>query len=367
MEPPNPKLYQHLEHIITSNTVPKFNTFVGAHKQYVQQLFSAPEPYKNKSDHTLLHRALINKNIAMLNKVLDLIRATGNMDIWLNHNHSCNLIAHLCYSDKITDHVAKFNLLRENGLSLDHLDSPFYTWPPLYHAASNNYKDMVILLVNLGSKSINEIGLYGRTVMHFLAELGHSEMIELLVQLGCQSLDVLDSTGISPLYEAIKHENIHTAITILRLGSCVLRNKNIYTPVFSDKCTNSEYLTELLVRQGANLDWVDPNTKKTELHHAVHFSHPLVVITICMFRPSLLDKLDEKGCTPGMMKRWWNMDSEMECYKMIKALGYSVRKDVELDEDYVVETRYKVYFSLSLSYRLLLETEGTFELPSRED
>lgn len=182
---------------------------------------------------------------------------------------------------------------------MSNIDVPEYSgWTAMHCAAYRGHISVIKSLVRLGSRALDMPTDCGETPLYLAAGEGHSETVETLVRLGSRALDFICDDSSTALSRAADRGFSHTVETLVRLGS-----KHLDLP--------------------GKFDWTPVQTAR--------------------------------------------LGGEVECVKSLLALGATVleaeRPRIEkllkkpIDEETVMEVRYRVYFQGSLVYRLLFELD----------
>ncbi|KAK3314434.1 ankyrin repeat-containing domain protein [Apodospora peruviana] len=144
----------------------------------------------------------------------------------------------------------------------------------LTQAACNFHVAAVRVLVSHGA-DVAFRRVYGRTVLHLVAELGHAEIAGLLVQEGKSDLESEDDSSLTPLYFACLYGHYATAKELLRLradpnmGLATENSHNRWTPLTVAAEGDFRKCIKLLIDSKVDVDQAGPTAEGTALRHAV--------------------------------------------------------------------------------------------------
>ncbi|KAJ4431835.1 hypothetical protein ANN_20440, partial [Periplaneta americana] len=155
-------------------------------------------------------------------------------------------------------------VLLDGGANIDSLDASDRT--PLLLAVSRSHADVVALLIKHGAK-VNIEEIHGYTPLCEAVWQKVVPLVELLLDAGAK---ITQSHYL--LHYAIMHRHIEMAELLLKAGSIVnLRDDNGDSPLIIAARTGMCQLAELLLRNGAAVNYPNALTGSMPLHEAVEF------------------------------------------------------------------------------------------------
>jgi len=161
-------------------------------------------------------------------------------------------------------YIDTVEVLLDGGANIDSLDSSDRT--PLFLAVSRGHEDVVALLIKHGAK-VNIEEIHGYTP---LCEAVWQKMVPLVQILLDAGAKITQSHFL--LHYAIMHRHIEMAELLLKAGSIVnLRDDNGDSPLIVAARTGICQLVELLLRNGADVNYPNALTGSMPLHEAVEF------------------------------------------------------------------------------------------------
>ena len=142
----------------------------------------------------------------------------------------------------------------------------------LHNAVARNDRDQVRKLLDHGTDSdaLAQIGVYGRTPLHWAAMNGQFVIAELLLERGA-TVDYTDVLGRTPLHWAARHNHARVVQLLIALGAdASLEDKQRYTPicVAAEAENIAQVILGDLVAMGANINHEIENGD-TALHIAL--------------------------------------------------------------------------------------------------
>ncbi|KAJ4249835.1 hypothetical protein NW762_012178 [Fusarium torreyae] len=167
--------------------------------------------------------------------------------------------------------LAKFNVLVGRILftkiDVDAKDNSRRT--PFFYAASNGFKEIVILLLDTGKFNVDQKEGQGWTPFWAAVSNGHEDIVRLLLGTGRVDIDAKDYTNDTTLFAAAK--NGHKAIVELLLDTGKVKidakNDKGQTPFLVASENGHEEIVKLLYDTGK----VDVNVKSTYIHGITPF------------------------------------------------------------------------------------------------
>lgn len=161
-------------------------------------------------------------------------------------------------------YIDTVEVLLDGGANIDSLDSSDRT--PLFLAVSRGHDDVVGLLIKHGAK-VNIEEIHGYTP---LCEAVWQKMVPLVQILLDAGAKITQSHFL--LHYAIMHRHTEMAELLLKAGSIVnLRDDNGDSPLIVAARTGICQLVELLLRNGADVNYPNALTGSMPLHEAVEF------------------------------------------------------------------------------------------------
>jgi ankyrin repeat protein len=161
-------------------------------------------------------------------------------------------------------YIDTVEVLLDGGANIDSLDSSDRT--PLFLAVSRGHDDVVALLIKHGAK-VNIEEIHGYTP---LCEAVWQKMVPLVQILLDAGAKITQSHFL--LHYAIMHRHTEMAELLLKAGSIVnLRDDNGDSPLIVAARTGICQLVELLLRNGADVNYPNALTGSMPLHEAVEF------------------------------------------------------------------------------------------------
>jgi ankyrin repeat protein len=261
-------------------------------------------------------------------------------------------------------HTAMVELLVRLGSRMINLPaSNHYT--PMGLATQQGHTDVVRTLIKLGSSVGNGHYKNGIQPIHFAAAGGHIQMIEMFVEKGV-SVDTTAANGKTPLHYAAMYNRLDVIKLLVRLGSLMLDRqctKEGSTPlmmVITDGCMGQYVETiELLLKLGSKS--IDTGN--------MYYDNPIIA-AISRNNTAMIECLIANGSRFLNMadrtayKDVLRIGGRYTAFRTLLALGYDQelyrswceQKGVEpviMDEEMVVDVRWRVYFRKPLVHRLL--------------
>ncbi|KAK7873669.1 hypothetical protein R5R35_013209 [Gryllus longicercus] len=192
-------------------------------------------------------------------------------------------------------HIGAAEVLLGAGASVDALDSSDRT--PLLLAVSRGHEDVVQLLLHNGAK-VNIEEIHGYTP---LCEAVWKKAVPLVQMLLDADAKVTQSHYL--LHDAVMHRHLDMVRLLVRAGCIVnLRDENGDTPLIVAARTGHIPVAELLLENGACVNYANSLTGSLPLHEAVDYIRPSQSETFeAMFKLFLTHgaALDVQTCTGG--------------------------------------------------------------------
>lgn len=228
---------------------------------------------------------------------------------------------------------------------------------PLFCAASNGHASTIETLVRLGSKSIDSPSGSGATPMHRAAFYGHVRAIETLVRLGSQAIDTPELYGDTPLHIAARKRYPLVIKTLVRLGSLAMNTKNKLggTPLSEAVSSGSVEAVAMCIQLGSTSIDTPCLRNTTPMKLAAAYGFVEIVELLARFGSRFVDETYEIDIQVVMSV----YSPYLKCLRTIFALSRiqtePVQRNIQehLDEEFVLNVRYRVYFAHSLVSKLL--------------
>jgi ankyrin repeat protein len=311
------------------------------------------------------------------------LQENPNLVNYNNTKTSSTLIHHAAYYKRVK------NIEVLVSLGCPHIDTKDnYGATPLWYAAYQGSTESVETLVRLGSTALDTPNNIGETP--FLTCIASLETAKTILRLGSQHLDTPCNAGETPMHEAAVHDSIESIEFLVQMKCTTLdaRNKEWRTPLHEAASEKSHRSIIALVRFGSDaLDSRDANGS-TPLHYAAARADFDSVYTIMRLGSLSLDAVNNRQHTPlhyalakfgaiaeVLLHLGANRDIDishdtMSYFDNCPVYGWwenalkTMQEQLErpVDEDAAYETRYIVYFSESLTSRLLFNLERTSHL-----
>lgn len=218
---------------------------------------------------------------------------------------------------------------------------------PLHAAAFNGHSPVIEILLMSGASS-NILDDKGRTPIHYAAGNGHIAVLQRLFAASSRSVNLRDKDGETPLYLAVRYNCLYAARFLVEVGNADVNTRahsgfsllhlacaNSCTDVdesmaafliksgarVNDFCdlpkdvtgvealvlTASPLMTaalqgrhlevRLLLKEGANIEAIDPRSGRNALHCAVYNGN-VAAMEILVEAGAKVDSTDVYGCTP---------------------------------------------------------------------
>lgn len=200
----------------------------------------------------------------------------------------------------------------------------------------------------------------GRTLLHLAIEFGRLSVAEMLVRLVKDIIDARDVEACTPLHCAARRGDVEAVRTLVRLGCAIdPTNKFGQTPLHFAAAEGNIDSIEALLRLGSGaLDGLD-HAGWTPLFHATVAKKPDAIETLIRLGSKGINTPSQIGWTPLLYSTY----VANPCTAVLQALGAELSSGLPLqeylarlkplDEDYVLDVRFRTYFVNSLVYRLL--------------
>ncbi|GAB5411832.1 MAG: hypothetical protein ChlgKO_09460 [Chlamydiales bacterium] len=158
---------------------------------------------KNSSGDTLLHTAVKHDNI----NIAELFLENPNINLDALNEKGETALFHVkseAMLDLLISHCFDTEVENQNG------------YFPIHLAASNDYSEVLVALINRYNVSANQKTRDGVTPLHLAAEKNHYATVDLLLQFGAD-VNAQTHDGLTPLHFAARagHRDIRTADLLL--------------------------------------------------------------------------------------------------------------------------------------------------------
>eukprot|EP00043_Microstomoeca_roanoka_P008303 m.80084 g.80084 ORF g.80084 m.80084 type:complete len:1265 (+) comp14190_c0_seq2:239-4033(+) len=188
--------------------------------------------------------------------------------------------------------------LKHQANTLHHIEPHGYTsWHILVRHDNTEQLELLCTTVTkrICRKAFSEIDSLGRTILHLAAAHNQVNSLRLLVQHGAD-INVMNSSGISPLLSAITANNTEAALVIIELKADVdLFNSELSTclsPLALASQLGNATIVEALLKAGAD-DLLKDSEGELALHKACARGHADVVKLLVQHNPSVVHVRDE--------------------------------------------------------------------------
>ena len=158
--------------------------------------------------------------------------------------------AGLLDASKLGD-VPLCTLYLDAGVPIDCVDGEDST--PLHLACRNGHVSLATLLLDRGSRAIDEKTSYGHTPLYLACREGHLSVATLLLDRGSCALDMGHCLGITPLHVACSAGHLSVATLLLDRGSRAIDKKKSddETPLYLACLAGNLSLAKLLLDRGS--------------------------------------------------------------------------------------------------------------------
>jgi ankyrin repeat protein len=252
------------------------------------------------------------------------------------------------------------------------LDTPEFNGRSCMHlAATNGHANVIKLLYRLGSRAIdmnNHKCNRTQTPMHTAAYYGHPHIIRLLLELGSNSLYAITDSNYTTLHSAMESDNIETVIMLIEYGlklDALAVNKLMPMHLATNRNKQCYETVEQLLLHGSKAATIPDNDGYTPLYYAATHYNRDVFELLLKFNNKLLDSDINKiftffnnhyCCITNLSRKQAVVTTIVSITGDYSKLDEYKRSDLaslRVDEETVLETRYRVYFATSLTFLLL--------------
>ncbi len=220
----------------------------------------------------------------------------------------------------------------------------------LMHVATMFEKPRIVeQLIELGSRAFNIPDSVGRLPIHYAADDDRLPILRLLANADKRTIDARDISGHTPLGIAAMNSNNKAIETLWLMGSQAIDvpNNSGTTPLGFAASSNGSSTIELLVRLGSKTIETPCIKGDTPFSRSLYGGYPasstLIISALCGY--FITSK--ERNFVRTYMRSTHDVLNHSHDWKL-----------------FVLETRYRVYFSQSLTSRLLAENERCSNLNS---
>ncbi len=245
--------------------------------------------------------------------------------------------------------VAQYLLSQKTDLNAREKDNE----TPLYYAAALGRLPMIEFLVSRGADINDTLSRVGNTVVSLALDRRQPEAVKLLIKLGASTkihphsqlpanwtlmhnvawdgggdmIDLLADHGVpvdqrsiddrTPLHNACMAGNLVGAKALIARGADVNASAAGQVPLFMAASGGFAELTDLLIKSGADVKWVDSTSKRNLLQYAVIKGYQDIV-TMLLDNGADLNAKDAKGMTA---LDYANCYGQGSCEQLLKARG----------------------------------------------
>ncbi len=367
------------------------------HKDFVRDLFAGEE---SRHDAFYIatkkcHAETLNAMLKMLIEPEHLQTAIRRTD-----SEGCDLL-NMCYKDKhleVARVLVGFGAeiySNRNGMNALHLSVThgssimvrFYAehFPMFPRYATNSDKggsaihlaiiheqfDIIRLLIQLDPSLIDQPSSMRKSPLGYAARNSRSDLVLLLLELGSKSINAVDILGWTPLHHAIS-VNAHLTVKILldHGADHTIQSINGSTPVHIACMNDHKYSLRVLATKPWSSLHIPNSDGELPIHIAAMRGNSKVLKEILRLNTPI-DTLNRYGKTPLDQAILLSLHNKYrnKCIHMLRCVGPSIfhclvfRMDgLDLDpisEEEILEVRLKIYFKRSLTWRLLMHLNRT--------
>ena len=262
-------------------------------------------------------------------------------------------------------HCKVIEALAQLGCNLDEV-CEYYAWTPIHYAALNGHVETLETLIRLGSSSLDTLGSLEESPFALAARSGHIPVLKALVRLGSKQIAYANDGGYTAFSDALICGYYEAAEFILDQDSSVinLQSEEGDRPIHMIACRKNATAQqiELLYRAGCDIDAPDC-TGSTALHMLAEKNNSAALEAVIRFGSTAFETQNEDGRTPFDVACWSKFltplktflhlgyQQELMCCKLPSGRYKLVHSTLKEDES--VKVRERVYFSYTLTDRLI--------------
>lgn len=196
----------------------------------------------NEIDQTALTKAVMADNSTMIN---ELVKFGANVN---RKSKSGDTYLHIAIKN---DKIVAMRALLKNKLPLESQGE--YGYSPLYLAALKDKVDALKVLKDFQADFNQVYNQFNSTLLHIASGGNSVQAVEWLVKNGLD-VDIKNSLGWTPLYEACVHQNLGAAKKLLELGACInCKSASGATPLSAAEYNMPTVLSAYLRSNGATI------------------------------------------------------------------------------------------------------------------
>lgn len=256
-----------------------------------------------------------------------------------------------CYSNPVEtvtelSSLAQEEIARQYGTCMAKIRRTFSGWCGLSDEPSDRF----------WTEFLDRPNRDGQTPLHIAAAMGRLELVEILIQLGTRAFEILDRENRCPLIFAIRSGRLEMTRLILSHTPPQLLLQPIGTSIYTElsihvaaKCGQADLIFDLVLLQPSTLNL--PASGWWRKKHRLPISY-----AICQSNVETVIALVQLGATIPRFKL--RKIHDIRTTHFLFSIGilptYRNAPTLPLTEDEILAYRYRAYFELSLTWRLLL-------------
>ena len=191
--------------------------------------------------------------------------------------------------------VSRCTLYLDAGVPIDCEDR--YGRTPLHFACAKGRLEVATLLLDRGSKALDEMNHSGATPLHVSCAAASLEVATLLLDRGSKALDEENDSGETPLHLSCRTGCVEIATLLLDRGAAIdAKNYSGETPLHVSCRRGRVEIARLLLDRGAAIDEKD-DYGATTLHLSCR-TGCVEIATLLLDRGAVIDEKDGAGWTP---------------------------------------------------------------------
>lgn len=223
---------------------------------------------------------------------------------------------------------------------------------PIHLAAASGHQSIVELILKLNPSMLDIPNKHGSTPLHWAARFGHRSMVKFLIRTGSNAIDSVNNSGLLPIHYAAKWGHVSVAKILLQLNPSSI-DLGMLTPFHLAAMECHDSMIKFLFYNGSkslNLPTVNGNTP---LHLAVWKGHYSTIKLLLQLGATSMNSTFMSGSiTPIEIADQGGHES---ISRMLVACSSSSewKERQSLTEEDIIEIRFDVYFSSSLTSLLI--------------